>query len=317
MVLPPVKGGASRQESCRAGVEAAAAHEPDLVLIHDAARPFVSPQVIERVISRLRSADAVVPALAVPDTIKRANDGLISETLQRSGLFTIQTPQGFRFDKIRAAHDAAMQSGRRDLTDDASVAEAFGLQVHIVEGDAFNRKLTTSADILNAQASFNQGLPNVRVGQGIDFHVFERGKSVWLCGVEVPHTHGLKGHSDADVALHALTDALLGAIGEGDIGTHFPPSDPQWKGARSEVFVSKAVALIAARGGLISNVDITILAEAPRISPHLAAMKEEVARQLGISATQIAIKATTTEKMGAIGRKEGMAAQATACLRLP
>ena len=245
----------------------------------------------------------------------------MQDTLNRSSLFSAQTPQGFHFEKIRAAHADAASTKKSGLTDDASVAEAYGMKVHIVEGDAINRKLTTTQDIAAADLEFRARQiaerPDLRVGHGMDFHVFEIGKSLWLCGVEIPHTHKLKGHSDADVALHALTDAILGAIGEGDIGTHFPPSDPQWKGARSSIFLTKACALLQALNGQLANVDITILAEEPKISPHLPAMKAELARQLQLDPKRIAIKATTTEKMGAIGRKEGMAAHAIATVRLP
>jgi len=315
----PVTGGASRQESCRLGIEACASDSPDAVLIHDAARPFISHNVITAVIEKLRDAAAVIPALAVADTIKQARDGIIGKTLDRSALFYVQTPQGFHFEKIRAAYRNAVEKKLSSLTDDASVAEASGIAVHIVPGDEKNHKLTTMEDIRKANRDLGERtqLNDIRVGSGMDFHVFEKGKSVWLCGVEIPHTHKLKGHSDADVALHALTDAILGTIGEGDIGTHFPPSDPQWKNARSKIFVAKARQLLEAKGGVIANVDITILAEAPKVSPHLVAMKAALSEMLGITLDRIAIKATTTEKMGAIGRKEGMAAMATATVRLP
>jgi 2-C-methyl-D-erythritol 4-phosphate cytidylyltransferase / 2-C-methyl-D-erythritol 2,4-cyclodiphosphate synthase len=322
LALPaPVQGGASRQDSCRIGVEACAAHAPDLILIHDAARPFISHGVISAVIARLQDADAVVPGLAVADTLKQARAGLIEKTVDRSTLYYMQTPQGFRFEKIRAAHEKAHAQTAEGLTDDAAVAEFAGMNVFVVQGEARNRKLTTSHDITMADLELNQTLfaqrPDVRMGQGIDFHVFVAGKSLWLCGVEIPYTHKLKGHSDADVALHAITDAILGTIGEGDIGTHFPPTDKQWKDARSSIFVAKARELLEAKGGMIANVDVTILAEAPKISPHIAAMKAELSRQLGLAEGRIAIKATTTEKMGAIGRKEGMAAIASVTVRLP
>ncbi|WP_348641783.1 bifunctional 2-C-methyl-D-erythritol 4-phosphate cytidylyltransferase/2-C-methyl-D-erythritol 2,4-cyclodiphosphate synthase [Aestuariivirga litoralis] len=314
-----VRGGSSRQESCRLGIEACVGDAPDLILIHDAARPFVSHTLISAVIAKLGTAEAVIPALPVADTIKEVKDGVIGRTLDRSALYHVQTPQGFHYAKIRAAHERAAKAGENQLTDDAAVAEAAGMKVHIVPGDPRNRKLTTAEDIAAANRELDNSMdkPDIRVGSGMDFHVFEVGNAVWLCGVEVPHSHKLKGHSDADVALHALTDALLGTIGEGDIGTHFPPSDPQWKNAKSAIFVAKARALLEAKGGVIANVDITILAEAPKISPHIPAMKAALVQMLGISADRIAIKATTTEKMGAIGRKEGMAAMATATVRLP
>jgi 2-C-methyl-D-erythritol 4-phosphate cytidylyltransferase / 2-C-methyl-D-erythritol 2,4-cyclodiphosphate synthase len=319
LALPAaVIGGATRQESCALGIAAAKAMQPDAVLIHDAARPFVSSKIISDVIAKLLEAEAVIPALPVADTMKRAVAGKITQTLARDGLYFVQTPQGFDFDKIHAAHKALAAMGVNDLTDDAAVAEAMGMKVHIVAGDPANRKLTTTQDMQDANQKMNQ-LQNTetRVGQGVDFHTFTMGHSIWLCGVEIPHSYSLLGHSDADVALHAITDALLGAIGEADIGTHFPPSDPQWKNAKSAIFVAKAVSLIKKRGGEIGNVDVTILAEAPKISPHLAAMKAALSHMLAIATDRIAIKATTTEQMGAIGRKEGMAALATATVRLP
>ncbi|MDE2384973.1 MAG: bifunctional 2-C-methyl-D-erythritol 4-phosphate cytidylyltransferase/2-C-methyl-D-erythritol 2,4-cyclodiphosphate synthase [Alphaproteobacteria bacterium] len=318
---PPVQGGDSRQSSCRIGIEACTEFGPDLVLIHDAARPFVSQELISIVANALSATEAVVPGLAVADTIKRAKAGVIDETLNRESLFFIQTPQGFHFSKIKAAHAALAAQGENALTDDAAVAEKAGMKVHVVPGEARNRKLTTAADITAADRELKQmdmaGRPDIRMGQGIDFHVFDKGNSLWLCGIEIPHTHKLKGHSDADVALHALTDAILGTIGEGDIGIHFPPSDPQWKNARSSIFVAKAMQLLNAKGGIIANADITILAEAPKISPHIPAMKAALAPMLHVTADRIAIKATTTEKMGAIGRKEGMAAMASVTVRLP
>ncbi len=316
-----VLGGSTRQESCRIGIEACAAHAPDYVLIHDAARPFVSSDLIDRVIRALATSEAIVPALALSDTIKLVNDGIVLETLDRSKLFSAQTPQGFHYKKIRAAHSEAALQKKFGLTDDASVSEAFGMKVQIVAGDAINRKLTTMQDITTAslawQLTSSAERPDVRVGQGMDFHLFGTGKSVWLCGIEIPHSKKLKGHSDADVALHALTDAILGAIGEGDIGTHFPPTDPQWKDAKSSIFLAKASNLLQEQNGKLANVDITILAEEPKISPYLSVMKAELSRQLQLDIKRIAIKATTTEQMGAIGRKEGMAALAVVTVRLP
>ena len=313
-----VLGGRTRQESCAAGTEAAAIFKPDAVLIHDAARPFVSARMISDVIAKLGEVEAVVPALPVLDTLKRIKSGIIRETVPRDELYVVQTPQGFHFDQIRAAHHTLATRGINTLTDDAAVAEAAGMKVHTVAGDPANRKLTTSQDLQEANSKMNMPLlSDVRIGQGIDFHTFTTGNCVSLCGVEIAHTHKLLGHSDADVALHALTDALLGAIGEGDIGTHFPPSDAQWKNAKSEIFIAKAVNLIEKRGGEIGNVDLTILAESPQISPHLTAMKAALANMLNITTDRIAIKATTTETMGAIGRREGMAAFATAIVKLP
>jgi 2-C-methyl-D-erythritol 4-phosphate cytidylyltransferase / 2-C-methyl-D-erythritol 2,4-cyclodiphosphate synthase len=320
-VAPFVTGGVSRQESCRLGLEACARFNPTKVMIHDAARPFVSDDLISNVIFELDHASAVIPGLPVADTIKFAPGGVINKTIDRASMWFVQTPQGFGFDKILEAHRKVVREDITGLTDDAAVAEAYGLQVRIIAGEAQNKKLTTAEDVEIANAEMMQKMvsdrPDIRMGQGIDFHVFEKGKSIVLCGVSIAHTHKLKGHSDADVALHALTDAILGAIGEGDIGTHFPPSDAQWKNAASSIFIEKAMALLLARGGIIANIDITILAEAPKIAPHIAAMKAKLAPLLQISIDRIAIKATTTEKLGAIGRKEGMAAFATATIRLP
>jgi 2-C-methyl-D-erythritol 4-phosphate cytidylyltransferase / 2-C-methyl-D-erythritol 2,4-cyclodiphosphate synthase len=320
--LPPIViGGATRQESCRLGLEACSRLDLQKVMIHDAARPFISADLISSVIAELDHATAVIPGLPVADTMKYAPGGVISKTVDRSAMWFVQTPQGFDFGKILEAHRKAAREDQSGLTDDAAVAEFAGMQVRIIAGEQQNKKLTTSADVDIANAELTQRMfierPDIRMGQGIDFHVFAPGKSVMLCGVEIPHTHKLKGHSDADVALHALTDAILGAIGEGDIGTHFPPSDAQWKNAASSIFVQKAMDLLGARGGVLANVDITILAEAPKVSTHIAAMKVALSPLLQISAERIAIKATTTETLGAIGRKEGMAAFAIATVRLP
>jgi 2-C-methyl-D-erythritol 4-phosphate cytidylyltransferase / 2-C-methyl-D-erythritol 2,4-cyclodiphosphate synthase len=316
-----VMGGASRQDSCRLGLEACAQFMPTKALIHDAARPFVSADLINNVIVELDHASAVIPGLPVADTMKYAPGGVINKTVDRSAMWFVQTPQGFDFQKILEAHRKVEREDIVGLTDDAAVAEACGMIVRIIAGEAQNKKLTTSEDVEIANAELMQKVfierPDIRMGQGIDFHVFAAGKSVTLCGVAIPHSHKLKGHSDADVALHAVTDAILGAIGEGDIGMHFPPSDMQWKNAASSIFVHKAMALLSARGGVLANVDITILAEAPKISPHIAAMKAVLCPLLHLSADRIAIKATTTEKLGAIGRKEGMAAFAIATVRLP
>ncbi len=316
-----VEGGATRQDSCRLGVAACSIVGPQLVLIHDAARPFVSAELISNIISELQTKDAVVPGLSVADTMKFAPNGVIEKTIDRSSLWFAQTPQGFNYSKILAAHQKASVENQMGLTDDAAVAELAGIKVHMISGEVQNKKLTTSADVELANTELTQRMffsrPDIRTGQGIDFHMFEVGNAVKLCGVIVPHTFKLKGHSDADVALHALTDAVLGAIGEGDIGTHFPPSDMQWKNAPSSIFVEKAMALLTAHGGIISNVDITILAEAPKVSPYIPAMKAVLSPLLHISHDRIAIKATTTETLGAIGRKEGMAAFAIATVRLP
>jgi 2-C-methyl-D-erythritol 4-phosphate cytidylyltransferase / 2-C-methyl-D-erythritol 2,4-cyclodiphosphate synthase len=291
------------------------------VLIHDAARPFLSQDLIGNVIRELDHAQAVIPGLPVADTMKYAPSGMIERTVDRASLWFVQTPQGFQFNAILDAHRKALEDGMTSFTDDAAVAEYAGMKVQIIAGEQKNRKLTTSHDIAEADREHSaerlDRLPDIRMGQGIDFHVFEKGNSVILCGVAIPHSHKLKGHSDADVALHALTDAILGAIGEADIGQHFPPTDKQWKGVASSVFIEKAMTLLRARGGILANVDLTILAEAPRIGPHLGAMKQSLAAMLNLAPDRIAIKATTTEKMGAIGRREGMSASAIATVRLP
>ena len=319
-VEAPVIGGATRQESCRLGLQALAKHNLTHVLIHDAARPFISAELISRVIAGLEKHGGVVPGIALADTIKKAPDGTIERTVDRSGLWAVQTPQGFAFDAICAAHEKARQSGQSSLTDDAAVAELAGIEVAIVPGSSENQKMTTSEDLAEANRALNTtlgSLPDIRTGVGIDIHPFAPGDHVTLCGIKIAHTHKLAGHSDADAALHALTDAILGAIGEADIGSFFPPSDPQWKDASSAIFLEKAVELVAGRGGQVGNADITILAEAPRISPHIAAMKARLSTLLRISEERIAIKATTAERLGFVGRSEGIAAFATVLVRLP
>jgi len=316
-IAPPVTGGATRQESCRIGLEALARHGLTHVLIHDAARPFLSPELIDRVIAGLATHQGAVPGLAVADTLKRAASGTIERTIDRSGLWAVQTPQGFAYDAICTAHEKARQAGHSQLTDDAAVAEFVGLDVAIVAGSPENRKMTTMDDIAEADRTLNRNLNDIRTGMGIDIHAFAPGDHVMLCGVRIDHTQRLAGHSDADVALHALTDAILGAIGEGDIGTFFPPSDPQWKDAPSSIFLAKAVELVRQRGGKVGNADIAILAEVPRISPHLAAMKSSLSAMLGIGEDRIAIKATTAETLGFVGRREGITAFANVIVRLP
>lgn len=317
----PVIGGSTRQESCRIGIEAVERHAPSKILIHDAARPFVSRDLISHVINWLERFPAVIPGMPVAETLKFAPGGLVSRTVDRSSIWTAQTPQGFAYGSILAAYRKAQAEATANLTDDASVAEHAGIAISMIPGRPENRKLTTAEDIEIANRDMMgrqlENLPDIRVGQGIDVHPFDEGEAVILCGVAIPYAQKLKGHSDADVAMHALTDAILGTIGEGDIGTHFPPSDPQWQGAPSRIFLARAVELLEARRGLIANVDITILAEAPKISPHVAAMKAVLAPLLRLEPDRIAIKATTMEKLGAIGRKEGIMAFATATVRLP
>jgi 2-C-methyl-D-erythritol 4-phosphate cytidylyltransferase/2-C-methyl-D-erythritol 2,4-cyclodiphosphate synthase len=315
-LLPPVLGGDTRQRSVLHGLRALKPHMPRQVLIHDAARPFVTADIIDRVLDGLERVPAAIAALPLADTVKRAGpDRRIAATVDRAGLWRAQTPQGFRFKEILAAHEAAAAAGRDDLTDDAAVAEWAGIPVELVEGGEANVKLTTAADLALAAARVAANA-DVRTGQGFDVHRFTAGDHVWLCGVRVAHTHGLEGHSDADAALHALTDALLGAIGDGDIGEHFPSSDPRWKNAPSHVFLADAAARVRARGGSISNVDVTILSEAPKVAPHRAAMRARIAEVLGLDPARVAVKATTTEGLGFTGRREGIAALATATVLL-
>ncbi|MFN0194614.1 MAG: bifunctional 2-C-methyl-D-erythritol 4-phosphate cytidylyltransferase/2-C-methyl-D-erythritol 2,4-cyclodiphosphate synthase [Aestuariivirga sp.] len=319
--LPPITGGSTRQDSCRIGIEALVAHSPSKVLIHDAARPFIDPELISEVVAALDTTPCVIPALPIADTLKYAPGGIITRTVDRAAMWAAQTPQGFAFNAILDAHRRVARDGVALLTDDASIAEHVGLQVAVIQGNTGNVKLTTAADLSAAEAAMSAkayaDLPDVRTGQGFDIHAFAPGKAVVLCGVSIPHTKKLKGHSDADAAMHALTDAILGAIGEGDIGSHFPPSDPQWKNAPSSIFLEKAVSLLKSRGGIVAHADITILAEVPKISPHVLAMKGYLAPLLGIGIDRIAIKATTMEKIGGIGRGEGIAAMAVATVRLP
>ena len=309
-LLPPVAGGASRQESVRNGLQALAAPgTPEVVLIHDAARAFVPPEVIQTVIDAVADGGAI-PALPVVDTLKRAEDGAtITETVSRSGLWRAQTPQGFPFAAILAAHEAA---AGEELTDDAAVAERAGIAVTVVPGAEENIKLTTQQDFDRAERALAG--TETRTGMGYDVHRFGPGDHVMLCGIAVPHSHGLIGHSDADAGLHALTDALLGAIGAGDIGDHFPPSDPKWAGAPSDVFLKHAAELIAARGGRIVNLDLTLICERPKIGPHRETMRARVSEIVGTSEDRVSIKATTTERLGFTGREEGIAAQAIATI---
>lgn len=317
-LLPPVTGGASRQISVHHGLEALLNHNPTRVLIHDAARPFVSHALIDRVIAALATHPGALPGLPLTDTLKRADAaGNVAGTIDRNGLWRAETPQGFRYAAILAAHRAAEASGRSEFTDDSSLAEWHGVACTLVEGEARNIKITTAEDLALAQQSLGRAAPavtDVRHGTGFDVHRFGDGDHVWLGGISIPHTHALEGHSDADVALHALTDALLGAIADGDIGHHFPPSDMRWKGARSEIFLAEAARRVAASGYSIGNVDITILCEAPRIGPHRNAMRNEIARILGIDPTRVGVKATTTETLGFTGRREGIAAMASATI---
>jgi 2-C-methyl-D-erythritol 4-phosphate cytidylyltransferase/2-C-methyl-D-erythritol 2,4-cyclodiphosphate synthase len=300
----PVIGGETRQKSVQNGLEAlAAAGGADIVLIHDAARPDTPAAVIDRLLEALETHDGAIPALPVTDSLART-DG---STVDRSEFVTIQTPQAFRFDAILAAHRT--WSGPAPATDDAAIARAAGHDVALVAGDPALRKLTFAEDFAMASP-----LPSVRTGMGYDVHAFCPGDAVRLCGVEIPHEMALSGHSDADVALHALTDAILGALGEGDIGSHFPPSDPQWKGAASYLFLEHAAAIAKARDFAIWHVDVTIICEAPKIGPHRGAMRQRIAEILAIPVESVSVKATTSEGLGFTGRREGIAAQALATL---
>jgi 2-C-methyl-D-erythritol 4-phosphate cytidylyltransferase/2-C-methyl-D-erythritol 2,4-cyclodiphosphate synthase len=315
----PALGGATRQRSVLNGLRALAASSPSQVLIHDAARPFVTPDIVGRVLDALKHGPGAIAAVPLADTLKRAgSDGRIEGTLEREGLWRAQTPQGFHFADILKAHDAALAAGREDLTDDAAVAEWAGIPVQLVLGSEANVKLTTAEDLAMADriVRIDQAVGEVRTGQGFDVHRFTTGDHVWLCGVRIAHTHALDGHSDADVALHALTDALLGAIGDGDIGQHFPNTDPRWRGAASHLFLEDAARRVHARGGAISNVDVTLLCEAPKIGPHREAMRTRIAAILQIGVSRVAVKATTTEGLGFTGRREGIAALATATVVL-
>jgi 2-C-methyl-D-erythritol 4-phosphate cytidylyltransferase / 2-C-methyl-D-erythritol 2,4-cyclodiphosphate synthase len=301
----PAKGGATRQASVRAGLEALAGHSPDVVLIHDAARPFVSSAVITR-------------AIAVTDTIKLVGDsGTIEATPERARLRIAQTPQSFRYDVILDAHRRAAREGRDDFTDDAALAEWAGLTVATFEGDPANMKLTTPEDFIREEARLGAALGDVRTGTGYDVHAFGEGDHVMICGIRVPHSRGFLAHSDGDVGLHALVDAILGALADGDIGSHFPPSDPQWKGAASDRFLKYAVDRVAARGGRIAHLDVTLICERPKIGQYRDAMRARVAEIGGLEMSRVAVKATTSERLGFTGREEGIAAMASATIRLP
>jgi len=310
-----VAGGASRRASVRAGLEALATAAPRLVLVHDAVRPFVSHPIIDGVLDALKAGHkAALPAVAVADTLKRGDiSGRVQATVPRENLFGAQTPQGFDYASITAAHARAEAEPDTDFTDDCAIAEWAGLAVQLTRGAASNLKLTTAEDLAMADETVSRArLPDVRTGNGYDVHRLVPGDHVTLCGVEIPHDQRLDGHSDADVGLHALTDALLATIAAGDIGDHFPPSDPQWRGAASEIFLAHAASLVRKASGVIMNADVTLIAEAPKIGPHRLAMRTELARILDISIERCSVKATTNETIGFAGRREGIAAIATA-----
>ncbi|HLS69960.1 MAG TPA: bifunctional 2-C-methyl-D-erythritol 4-phosphate cytidylyltransferase/2-C-methyl-D-erythritol 2,4-cyclodiphosphate synthase [Kiloniellales bacterium] len=313
-LLPPVEGGSSRQESVRLGLESLVSLHPDRVLIHDGARPFPSDQVIDRLLAALEAHAGAAPALPVVDTLKRLapENGLLLRGPDRSDLLRVQTPQAFHFAAILAAH-RARTAGQE--TDDAAVAEEAGVSVALVPGEEENFKVTTADDLVRAKRLL-AGYRQVRTGMGYDVHAFGDGDFVTLCGVKIPHERALRGHSDADAGLHALTDALLATVAAGDIGQHFPPSDPRWKDADSAAFLQHAAALVKQAGGLIEHVDITLICERPKVGPHREAMRNRVAEILGLPIGRISIKATTTDRLGFIGRSEGIAAQAVATVAL-
>ncbi len=316
-----IHGGATRQESTRLALQALRDDAPAMVLIHDGVRPFVDADLIDRTIDAIDERQGALPSMQVAETLKRMDgEGNVGETVPRAGLYAAQTPQGFPFWPILAAHEKAFQLGKHDFTDDAAVAEWAKIPVRIVTGSPDNMKLTWARDMVVAHQRLGGGraaFPDIRTGNGYDVHSFEPGDHVMLCGVKIPHDKKLSGHSDADVGLHALTDALLATCGAGDIGTHFPPSDPKWKGAASRLFVEHAAAIVRSQGGRIANADITLICEAPRVGPHREAMVEAIASMLKISAERISIKATTNERLGFIGREEGIAAIATASVVFP
>jgi len=316
-LAPPIPGGVTRQQSVLRGLEALSSDAPDFVAVHDAARPFVRAEDIAACLAAAaaKGVDGTVLGVPLADTVKKTGpEGTIVETVPRANLWRAQTPQIFRFSALLAAHRAAALLAEADataLTDDAAVAERAGLKVVMVAGSDENLKITTTEDLARASVM------ETRTAFGFDVHGFGPGNAVMLCGVAIPHTQTLAGHSDADVALHALTDAVLGAIGAGDIGKHFPPSDPQWRGVSSDRFLRHAVELLGARGGRILHLDLTLVCEAPRIGPHREAMVSSIARIAAVSPDRVSVKATTTEGLGFTGRREGIAAQAVATVEIP
>jgi len=316
--LAPANGGATRQASVHAGLEALVPVRPDIVLIHDAARPFVSAGLISRAIAAASATGAAIPAIAVADTIKLVDDqGHIEATPERARLRIAQTPQSFRFDAILEAHRRAARDSRHDFTDDAALAEWAGLTVATFEGDAANMKLTTPEDFVREEARLASQLGDVRTGTGYDVHAFGDGDHLMICGVRVPHTRGFLAHSDGDVGLHALVDAILGALADGDIGSHFPPDDMKWKGAASDKFLKYAAERVSARGGRIANLEVTLICERPKIGPLRDQMRARIAEITELDISRVAVKATTSERLGFTGREEGIAATACATIRLP
>ncbi|MDE1986683.1 MAG: bifunctional 2-C-methyl-D-erythritol 4-phosphate cytidylyltransferase/2-C-methyl-D-erythritol 2,4-cyclodiphosphate synthase [Alphaproteobacteria bacterium] len=313
-VRPAVIGGATRQESVRRGLEALTAEAPDFVLIHDAARPLVSRTLVDRVITALAAgAEAAVPLLPVADTLRKHENGKWI-TVPRAGLLRAQTPQGFRYAAILKAH---RDHAAHDVTDDMALAELAGLKIVAVSGEETNMKVTNPEDFVVAESLLSARLGDTRTGLGFDVHRFVPGDHVWLCGLSIPHDQALEGHSDADAGLHALTDAILGAIGEGDIGLHFPPADERWRGAPSWKFLDHAAGKVRQKGGAIVHCDVTIICERPKLTPYREAMRAKIAEILHLDISRVSIKATTTEGLGFTGRREGLAAQAVATVRLP
>lgn len=314
----PIEGGETRQDSVRAGLEAlGAVGFMGSVLVHDAARPFVSPTLIERALAASAEHVAAVPTLAATDTVKRIDgNGLIAETLPREQLVSVQTPQAFALAELLAAHRAAHATGAGGFTDDSAIMEWAGHRVATFAGDPVNLKLTYAEDFDLAEQRFARPLVT-RTGTGYDVHAFAEGDHVWLGGIRIPHSRGVTAHSDGDVALHALTDAVLGALADGDIGSHFPPSDPQWRGASSDRFLAFAAERVRQRGGRIDHLDLTIVCEGPKVGPHRDAIRTRIAEIAGLRLDQVGAKATTSERLGFTGRGEGLAALATATIRLP
>jgi len=321
--LEPAIGGATRQDSVRMGLMSMAGNPPDIVLIHDGVRPFVSGATIDRLIAEVGHSNAAIAALPVADTLKRTGgDGRIEATVNRDHLWAAQTPQAFRYGTILFAHQDVGARGVTGLTDDAAVAETLGETVTVVLGNPENFKITRPEDIDRAERMLQEQsmpttLPDLRVGTGYDVHAFTSGDHVMLGGVRIPHDQALSGHSDADVVLHAATDALFGAIGDSDIGSHFPPTDPQWRGAASHLFLEKAVSDVAELGGRINHLDITVICERPKVGPYRDEIRQSVSRICNLPTSRVSIKATTTERLGFTGRGEGIAAMATATIALP
>lgn len=311
-LLPPVHGGAERSDTVRLALEALAGDPPEAVLIHDAARPFASPSLYAALADAALQGDGAIAAEPVVDALWRETGGMADSPAPRAGLWRAQTPQAFPYDALLSAH----RTDQKPALDDAEVFRRAGGTVRLIPGEPENFKITTAADMGRAQRILEGAMSDIRLGHGFDVHRFCPGNHVWLCGVRIDHDQGLEGHSDADVGLHALADAIYGALGDGDIGQHFPPSDPQWKGTESHVFLAHAGERVSARGGRIANLDVTLLCERPKIGPHAKAMKARIGNILGLAPDRISIKATTMERMGFVGREEGMGALATATVLL-